>query len=248
MIHGEDGIRTAYRDRAVAREYVGRRFREPLGAMVHDLQLASLRRAIRTTELRRVLEIAPGPARLTVDLAADFGRPGTLVDASFEMLMEARARLSAAGHSGWRLVHGDAFQLPFRGPFDLIYTFRLIRHFDDGDRARLYAGISRLLRPGGLLVFDAVNESVARDVRSSAGSACEHFDALLTPERIEMELRNAGFRLLHLDDVQRRYPLLYQLQVLVAPRSKRLARAAMEVVARVPGGRPLEWVVTCARI
>ena len=247
MIHGRQGIRDAYRDESIAREYVDRRFREPLGAMMHDLQLARLLPAIRATPAARVLEIAPGPARLTVDVAQAVSQPGTLVDASWEMLEESRARLAAAGHRGWRLVQGDAFQLPFSRPFDLVYTFRLIRHFDEADRRRLYAGIARLLRAGGLLIFDAVNEAAAAPISRDAGGARQHYDALLTPDRIAEEVQAAGFRLVRLDDIQRHYPLLYQLQVLVAPRSKSLARAAMNLVGRLPGGRPLEWVVTCER-
>jgi SAM-dependent methyltransferase len=247
MIHGRQGIRDAYRDQSVAREYVDRRFREPLGAILHDQQLACLGRAIRANRSARVLEIAPGPARLTVEVARELAAPGTLVDASWQMLEAGRARLAAAGHRGWRLVQGDAFQLPFSRPFDLVYTFRLLRHFDHADRMRLYAGIAPLLRAGGLLIFDAVNEAAAARIRQGAGSACQHYDALLTPDRIENELETAGFRLRRLDDIQRHYPLLYQLQVLIAPRSKRLARAAMNLVERLPGGHPLEWVVTCER-
>jgi ubiquinone/menaquinone biosynthesis C-methylase UbiE len=247
MIHGQEAIRDAYRDENVARDYVDRRFREPLGAMLHALQLARLREVIGALQPTRVLEIAPGPARLTLDLAADLPQGGTLVDASREMLTQARARLVAVRRSSWRLVQGDAFQLPFRGAFDLVYTFRLIRHFDDADRARLYSGIARLLRPGGVLVFDAVNAELARTLREHAGAACHHYDALLTPGRIVAELETAGFTRIQLVDVQRHYPVLYQLQVLVAPRSRWLARTAMAVVARIPGGRPLEWIVTCER-
>ena len=57
-----------------------------------------------------------------------------------------------------RLVQADAFQLPFKTPFDLVYSFRLIRHFERPDRLRLYRQIAAVLRPGGRLVFDAVNE------------------------------------------------------------------------------------------
>jgi ubiquinone/menaquinone biosynthesis C-methylase UbiE len=246
MIEGHSGIRDAYRDEQVARDYVDRRFREPLGAMLHDLQLARLRQVLRSMQPAEILEVAPGPARLTLGLAADLQRRGTVVDASRQMLAEGRARLGAA-RSSWRFVQGDAFHLPFRGPFDLIYTFRLIRHFADADRARLYAQIARILRPGGVLVFDAVNETVARSLRNNAGNACHHYDALLTPGRIRSELDAAGLDLLRLDDIQRHYPLMYRLQVLVAPRSRRLARAAMDLVGSLPGGEPLEWVVTATR-
>jgi SAM-dependent methyltransferase len=215
--------------------------------MVHDRQIARILRVIRDHRPQQVLEIAPGPARLTADLASAFARPGTAMDASGQMLAEARTRLAAAGHTNWRLVQGDAFQLPFGGPFDLVYSFRLIRHFDDADRSRLYAQIARVLRPGGLLVFDAVNELVSRRIRLQPGGRGQHYDALLTPAMIKNEIEAAGFRLVSLEGIQHRYGAMYRLQVLVAPRSYRLARAAMELIDRIPGGQPLEWVVTCER-
>jgi len=247
MIEGHQEIRDAYRDTDVARQYVARRFEEPLGALLHARQIDRMREVARSIQVRQVLEIAPGPARLTADLAQSI-RAGVLLDASAQMLAEARARLREGGNDRWRLIQGDAFQLPFSNAFDLVYSFRLIRHFDDADRARLYASIARVLRPGGLLVFDAVNEAVARRVRERAGNSCAHFDALVTPGQIRDELTQAGFRLVQIDGVQRHYSALYQLQVLIAPRSRRLARAAMEVVDRLPGGAPLEWIVTCQRV
>jgi SAM-dependent methyltransferase len=247
MIEGPKGIREAYQDATIAHEYVQHRFREPLGAMLHVRQVSRVRSIARALRPLRVLEIAPGPARLTVDVASTFPRGATLIDASGAMLGEARTRLREAGHRTVHLVQADAFNLPFAPPFDLVYSFRLIRHFEEADRARLYREVARILRPGGLLVFDAVNEAVSRPFRDRAGNGHQHFDALLTAERISEELGASGFDVARLDGVQHRFPLLYRLQVLVAPRSRPLARACMELVDRLPGGQPLEWVVTCRR-
>ncbi len=206
-----------------------------------------MRQLIGKLQPERVIEIAPGPARLTVDLASSFDRAGVLLDTSAQMLNEAEGRLKVAGVSGWRRVQGDAFHLPFAGVVDLVYSFRLIRHFDDADRVRLYLEIARILRPGGFLVFDAVNEKVAAPLRQKPGHSGQHYDALLTPEKIAQEVEAAGFRVVSLEGVQRHYPILYNLQVLVAPRSRRLAGAAMRLVDRIPAGEPLEWIVTCQR-
>lgn len=247
MIHGQQEIREAYRNETVAREYVSQRFTHPLGAMLHDRQLQRIREVIRQLRPSNVLEIAPGPARLTLPLSPDLPHGGTLVDASPQMLHEAARRLSAAGQRAWRLVQGDAFHLPFHGSFDLIYSFRFIRHFELADRCRLYAGLAALLRPGGMLVFDAVNEAVARSIRAPSNGSHQHYDALLSKNAIVEELAAAGLHHVRFDDVQRRFPLLYQLQVLVAPRSSWLASRGMQLVDWLPGGEPLEWIVTCER-
>jgi ubiquinone/menaquinone biosynthesis C-methylase UbiE len=193
-----------------------------------------------------VLEIAPGPARLTVDVAPLLTSPPVIVDASAPMLEQARRRLAGVGgHAS--MVNGDAFQLPFGGAFDLVYTFRLIRHFDDPDRQRLYRQIGSAMRSGGWLVFDAVNAIVSGPLRAAARPGeYAHYDALVTPETLARELRACGFRIVSLVGVQRRYSALRGVQVLVAPRSRLLARCAMEALDRT-GGEPLEWVVVCRR-
>lgn len=246
MIEGRQELRDAYRDDTVAREYVERRFREPLGALLHARQVASLRRQIAQLRPHRTLEIAPGPARLTVDIADALPQPPSLMDASAQMLAEARARLRLHCRVEPRLIQGDAFNLPFRDGFDLVYSFRLIRHFDDQDRSRLYAQIRRVLRPGGILVFDAVNKVVSTPLREHDREAHRHYDALLTPALIQDEVQRSGLRLVRLEGVQHRFPLLYKIQVLVAPRARRVASAAMEMIDRL-GGEPLEWIVTCQR-
>jgi SAM-dependent methyltransferase len=211
--------------------------------------VAGVAEAIQQTGARHVLEIAPGPARLTAEIAPLLtGGTLTLLDASAQMLGEARRRLVDAHCRNTRCVLGDAFNLPFQRPFDLVYTFRLIRHFEAADRGRLYGQAARLLRPGGVLVFDAVNEVVSAPIRAAARPGeYEHYDALLRPDALRAELKAAGFETLSLRGVQHRYSLLSQLQVLVAPRSRGIARAAMEIVDRAGGGEPLEWIVTCRR-
>jgi SAM-dependent methyltransferase len=249
MIQGVAAIRRAYQDEEIVRLYIEQRFVQPLGALLHRRQVAALRQTIQRLRPRQVLEIAPGPARLTTEVAAALQRPGTLVDTSLRMLEAARARLEAVKATPWRCVAGDAFSLPLGGQFDMVYAFRLIRHFERADRMRLYEQVRRILRPGGVLVFDAVNRAVAGPLRARAGrDEFRHYDAMVDPAELEQELGQAGFELVDLRGVQHHYRLLSWIQVQVAPRSRRLARAALELVdGWLAGGEPLEWVVTCRR-
>lgn len=246
MIRGVMEMREAYRDDRVAAEYVDQRFKQPLGALLHKRQADLLRELVQTRRPEHVLEIAPGPARLTVEVAPLLRNRPVVIDASAQMLAQARRALDAIGETA-EFIHGDAFNLPFASSFDLVYTFRLIRHFEAAERARLYGQVARVLRPGGLLVFDAVNEVVSSGIRAKAKPGEHtHYDALLRPEGLTKELADAGFEVESLIGVQHRYPLLCKVQVLVAPRSTALARGAMEVLDR-SGGEPLEWIVVCRR-
>jgi len=247
MISGREELQNAYRDDRVAREYVARRFQSPLGALLHARQIGVVQQVIRQQRLRRAAEIAPGPARLTVDIAPLL-ESVTLVDASSQMLQEARQRLSERRLlSKARLVQADAFRLPLVNRFELVYTFRLVRHFDRADRLRLYREIAAILQPKGWLVFDAVNERVSGPLRARARPGeYEHFDALLTPAELREELGESGFEIVSLVGVQRRFSALIKCQIYLTPRSPALARAAMEVIDRL-GGEPLEWIVVCRR-
>ena len=246
VISGTDDLKEAYRDDRVAREYVGRRFETPLGSLLHRSQVAVLRRLLAAHRVEQVAEIAPGPARVTVDVAPSVARV-IVLDASAQMLQEARRRLASRQlQARVGLVQADAFHLPLRTGFDLIYSFRLIRHFDRDDRIRLYRQAARVLKPGGFLVFDAVNALVSESLRAESPAEYEHFDALLRPDAIREELGAAGFTDVQLEGVQHHDRTLLKCQIYIAPRSDAIARLAMRLVDRL-GGEPLEWVVSCRR-
>src|SRR6185503_17890826 len=110
-----------------------------------------------------------------------------------------------AGMRQWNIVQGDGFQLPIRGTWDLLYSFRFIRHFDETERSKLYQEVRRLLRPGGWFLFDVVNERVSAPLRRQNPAEYQHFDALLRPEDVLNELTAAGFGTVRLEGVQHRY-------------------------------------------
>jgi ubiquinone/menaquinone biosynthesis C-methylase UbiE len=237
VISGQKDLQKAYQDEKVAREYVTRRFESDLGALLHTRQVAAVRRVIDEYRVVSAVEIAPGPARVSVDVLPAL-RSATLVDASAQMLAEARRRLAAHGvRTPVQFLQADAFSLPLRDTCELVYSFRLIRHFQRADRIRLYQQIHSILKPGGRLVFDAVNVVVSEPLRATAGGdEYQHFDALVTPAEVTDELREAGFD-----------SLMHKAQIYVSPRSSRLSRLLMEALDRT-GGEPLEWVVTCRRV
>jgi SAM-dependent methyltransferase len=244
MIHGHTAIRDAYRSDETASRYVRERFEHPIGALLHRRQASILKKVLSAARPRRVLEIAPGPGRLSTEVVSAVRGTLVLADASRSMLQNAKQVLAGRRQSA-RFVEADGFDLPFaNASFDLVYTFRFIRHFEFSSRLRLYREMARVLVPGGLVVFDGINELVSSRLRRQASRGeYEHYDALFTLEGLKAELADASFDVISHVGVQHRYAVLRQIQVLVGPRSRRLADGLMELVDR-SGGEPLEWIMT----
>lgn len=236
-------IKEYYQDAEVVGDYLRRRTTQPLGAIMHREQVAFLNAVIAERAPRRLLEVAPGPARLSAELrpvpmavAAEFS-PG--------MIATARARVRQAGLP-WSFVRADAFSLPLAADtFDLAFTLRFVRHFSLEDRARLYGEFRRVLRPGGALILDAQNLAV-RD----AGHVQRHavYDELYTPESLARELEQHGFRLARLQGVITHHHLQRRLNRLRALGLASVARALIAALERVPSRNPSTWMVLSERV
>jgi len=235
-------IRDAYSHTAIAEDYIDRRFASAWGSVLHAAQVQVLNNVIREHCVKRVLEIAPGPARLSRDV---FGfERGYLCEFNESMLAVLRRRLDGV-NSRWRVVRGDAFRLPFQPPsaLDMVYTFRFIRHFEAADRSILYRQIHSVLKENGLFVFDAVNVKVGLAARIRDGLD-KHpvYDEFYELAALKRELVEHGFTPLSCTDVMRHMILQQRIQILVGPRSSGLARRLIAWLELVPG-EPLEWVV-----
>jgi len=98
-----------------------------------------------------VLEAGCGTGAQTVALAQrSTGARITAVDVSAASLMEARARVSAAGFGNVEFRQADLLALPFApASFDHIFLCFVLEHLPDP--AATLAGLRPLLRPGGTI-------------------------------------------------------------------------------------------------
>src|SRR5690606_32830690 len=206
-------------------------------------QVEAVQRAIARVGSGRILEIAPGPGRITCDVRAG----GRLCCLEYNQQMIERGRSVCQENVRW--IQGDAFNLPFSSSFDLVYSFRFVRHFQRSDRDRLYRQIRQVLKPAGWLVLDAVNERVSAPLRRKNPQNYPIYDKLYgDPSELCAELGEAGFEVRRLDPVQTWFTLQYRTQVLLGPRSRRLCRWIIRPAESIRRGPPLEWVVTAQKV
>ena len=238
----EREIQDYYSDRDVARAYVENRFKSEVHLLLHDRQVAAVQELVDRDRPAWILEIAPGPGRLTRSIRPSGGR--VCVEFNQSMIEEGRAACSAST-GFW--VRGNGFQLPFEQTFDLAHTFRFIRHFRPGDRERLYRELGRVLKPRAWLVFDAVNEHVSGPLRQAHPDDFPIYDALYSERELRDELSAAGFESIELIPVQKYYRLQLASQTWIGPRASWLNRAIVRGLERSPRRDGLEWIVRCRR-
>ncbi len=237
----EGEIQQAYHGKEQAARYVEERFVSALYAIVHRKQVRAVQSLIDSTRPASILEIAPGPGRVTRDI-----RPtGRLVCLEFNEGMIAQGKAACGDKAVW--IQGNAFELPFQDEFDLVYSFRFVRHFHQADRERLYAQIRRVLKPGGYFVMDAVNARISQPLRDANPEDYPIYDKLYSPDELRDELAQAGLRLQKLDSVQKYVRWQGRSQVLLGPRANWLNRLVIGALESLPARDGLEWIVTCRR-
>ena len=132
-----------------------------------------------------------GPARL---LAADHGCGVTGIDLSAEFVDVATRLTERAGlTTRVRFEQGDATALPFAdAAFDHAWTQHAAMNI--ADRARLYAGVRRVLRPGGRFAIYDVVAGTGDPLRFPVPwSRTPETSFLLSAQSTRDALREAGF-------------------------------------------------------
>ncbi len=243
-IRTKGGLQEFYDDPQVVGTYL-QRVASPIGAVLHRRQVAFLNGVIGRIAPARVLEVAPGPARLTTEVTPVPVAIG--MDFSPRMLAEAQRRTRAANRTHWSFVRGDAFSLPFAtASFDLVFSVRFVRRLEPAGRAGLYAELRRVLRPGGHLVLDAQNRLVAGPHRVGRDDY-PVYDELWLREELVAELCAAGFAPRQLEGIMRQFTWQRRVQRLQRFGLGRLAQILIGALEWMPDRNPSTWMVLCER-
>ncbi len=144
-----------------------------------------------------VLDLGSGPGRDVLYAAERVGPRGTAigVDATPEMVFQAREAAQALGRSNAQFRLGEIEQLPVEtGSVDGVSSDCVVNL--SPDKARVFREAFRVLKPGGrIVVSDVVADApLPEDVRrdTERWAACEA--GAVTTTEYESLLRDAGFR------------------------------------------------------
>jgi ubiquinone/menaquinone biosynthesis C-methylase UbiE len=242
-IRSTGGLKDFYNDPDIVASYLARRTTQPLNSVLHERQVAFVNRALAELAPAHVLELAPGPGRLTAEVTP--AKVSVAMDWSPRMLAEARRRTGGNGRATWAFVRGDGFRLPFGShTFDLVFSVRVVRRFELDKRRSLYAELRRVLRPGGHLILDAQNRLVAGPHRSGR-EGYQVYDELWLREELLAELTSAGFVPRRLDGIMRRFAWQWRLNRLRRYGLARPARLLIRALERGSDANPSTWMVLC---
>lgn len=191
-VKGEEVMKGRWNDRGIAEHYTQNRFSEPVWEFMHKKEVRVVNELIKPG--MKILDLATGPARVAKDLKGEFS--GVAVDYAEEMLEVAKKLLDGAK---WKIQKEDAFALSFPDKtFDLVTSFRFVRHFEKSDRIRIYNEVKRVLKDDGLFVFEALNKKMDKTLfkPQNTGAADKSiYDELYLKEDLVKELNENGFEI-----------------------------------------------------
>lgn len=239
----EQGLKSFYQKKEVAAQFLEARFSSPYGKVLHHRQFDFVIKQIQKYHPQKVLDLACGPAR-SYPVLSQLSQP-VFYDGSWEMLKQVKERIQNKG----LLLQGDGFQLPFKQVFDMVVSLRFIRHFKYEQRQRIYSEIRSILKPGGVLIFDAVNFNVSYPVREiDKGLNGQIYDKLYKWWELELELQENGFKLIDSQGVYYQYlQARYLERVFRKFKLKALGYSFLSWLEKRQHGEPLEWMVACQK-
>ena len=247
VVKGRDAIRAEYRKDEVADGYISGRFESGSGASYHEQQLKAINRIIALEKCKRLLEVAPGPGRVTAELKHI--KSLIAIEQSLAMVRNARRRMRHTAYT-CQFVLGDGFELPLaESTTDFAMSFRFIRHFELEQRSQLYTEFKRVLRPNGAFVIDVPNQAMYRWWFQKMGiEGSRVVDYWFDEASFKAEMRQAGFQVVTLYPVNAKFKLQYYINAYGIGARRGLWQPLLRLIDTVSTTEPLEWVAHCKSV
>jgi len=254
MAKDEYSVSKLYQNQTIADEYVEKRFNFSWQRLLHAKQVQFIETAVNLYSPVNILELAPGPARISVDLNCI--TKGYMIENSQAMIDVAKKKLKEKGTLGlWEIFQGNAFELDkfdtILEKMDLIYTFRFIRHFHKADRVRLYESMKRMLTTGGLFLLDVVNKplrlKLEKKIQPLPDDALPVYDVTYTKEEFVNEMDENGFDVISFEPVLTNFEIQKFISIKFYDIFPALEEKLVNALERIPLSQPLEWLALCKK-
>jgi len=195
LVKGPEEIKAYYSQFEIAENYNADRFMQFPENCIDLLERTSIGNIIqdRFKGARvKILDIAPGDGRI---MQEDLKYGDCLgVDSSEAMLRLMKDRFRNFDNLKTKSL--DYFKDDLKEQFDVITTFRYIRHFEYFQRKDLYQKIKNNLKNKGILIFDVPNIKFEFPVRNQNGwDKYNIYDVFTTKEEMIAELEENGFKI-----------------------------------------------------
>lgn len=193
LVKGPSEIKAYYSQFEIAENYNKDRFIQFPENCIDLLERTSIGSIIKDRfrgEDINILDIAPGDGRIMQENLKYGECLGA--DSSEEMLRILKKRFENFDNLETKKM--DYFEDKIERQFDVITTFRYIRHFEYFQRKVLYKKIKRNLTPKGILIFDVPNIKFEMPVRNQNGwDKYNIYDIFMTKEEMVAEMKENGF-------------------------------------------------------
>lgn len=144
--------------------YAEGRFAERAGRLIDEIEKSTVAELLNRHLTAypggslKILDVATGPGRLAFFLEKKIKKAKIVgMDINENMLKHAR-QLAKSNKSKIKFIAGDLYCLPFDNEiFDAVVGLRFSMHLPDF--TEVLSELSRVLKPGGVLVFDFFNKS-----------------------------------------------------------------------------------------
>ncbi|WFR56318.1 glycosyltransferase [Anaerocolumna sp. AGMB13025] len=198
LVKGHSAIKEYYQNKDVANNYNDDRFLQYPTNYFDAFERASIGLLIKAKfhdNHLKILDIASGDGRIVQEIIK-YGEC-TSIDSSMAMLDIVKERYGKIGELKTEIC--DYFTDDIANQYDVITTFRYIRHFDYKQRKILYKRLWNNLNKNGILIFDAPNIKYAMKNREQGNwDDFNIYDVFWTEKSIIQELNENNFEAIYL--------------------------------------------------
>ena len=150
---------------------------------------------------------------------------------------------------GWKVKKQDAFNLSIKEKFDVVYSFRFIRHLKLRDRMKVYVQIKKIMNDDGYFIMDAVNYNKSFYVRKRKGfKNYPIYDRLYKKKELVKELEKNGFKIVVLKGcLNHLYTSTAISKLSMLLKCPSVGFRLIKFVESFNSNNPLEWIVVCRK-